>query len=66
MEAIDEVNGYRWAEWSRSPEGCDDQQELDFHSLEKRPLQHVMIDGISSCSRFEPGAASRLDVAGIQ
>jgi len=45
MEAIDEVNGYRWAEWSRSPEGCDDQQELDFHSLEKRPLQHVIIDG---------------------
>ncbi len=34
-KGIDEVNGYRWAEWSRSPEACDDQQELDFHGLEK-------------------------------
>jgi hypothetical protein len=34
-KGIDDVNGYRWAEWSRSPEACDDQQELDFHGLEK-------------------------------
>ena len=33
--AIDDVNGYRWAEWAGSPEACDDQQELDFHGLEK-------------------------------
>mgnify|MGYP000849219243 FL=1 len=32
-------------EWSRSPEACDDQQELDFHGLEKLTLQHVIIDG---------------------
>ena len=35
-KGIDDVNGYRWAEWSQSPEACDDQQELDFHGLEKR------------------------------
>ena len=34
-KGIDDVNGYRWAEWARSPEACDDQQELDFHGLEK-------------------------------
>ena len=28
-KGIDDVNGYRWAEWSRSPEACDDEQELD-------------------------------------
>ena len=44
-KGIDDVNGYRWAEWSRSPEACDDQQELDFHGLEKLTLQHVIIDG---------------------
>ena len=44
-KGIDDVNGYRWAEWSRSPEACDDQQELDFHSLETLTLQHVVIDG---------------------
>ncbi len=44
-KAIDDVNGYRWAEWSRSPEACDDQQELDFHGLEKLTLQHIIIDG---------------------
>jgi len=44
-KGIDDVNGYRWAEWSRSPEACDDQQELDFHGLEKLTLQHVVIDG---------------------
>ena len=35
-KGIDDVNGYRWAEWARSPEACDDQQELDFHGLERR------------------------------
>lgn len=44
-KGIDDVNGYRWAEWSRSPEACDDQQELDFHGGEKLTLQHVIIDG---------------------
>jgi len=44
-KGIDDVNGYRWAEWSRTPEACDDQQELDFHGLEKPTLQHVIIDG---------------------
>ncbi len=44
-KGIDDVNGYRWAEWARSPEACDDQQELDFHGLEKLTLQHVVIDG---------------------
>ena len=34
-KGIDDVNGYRWAEWARSPKACDDQQELDFHGLEK-------------------------------
>ncbi len=32
-KAIDDVNGYCCAEWSRSPEACDDQQQLDFHGL---------------------------------
>jgi hypothetical protein len=44
-KAIDDVNGYRWAEWAGSPEACDDQQEFDFHGLEKLTLQHVIIDG---------------------
>jgi hypothetical protein len=44
-KGIDDVNGYRWAEWSRSPEACDDQQELDFHGMKKLTLQHVIIDG---------------------
>ena len=44
-KGIDDVNGYRWAEWSRSREASDDQQELDFHGLEKLTLQHVIIDG---------------------
>jgi len=42
---MDALSGYRWAEWSRSPEACDEQQELDFHGLEKLTLQHVIIDG---------------------
>jgi len=32
-KSIDDMNGNRWAEWSRSPEACDDQQQLDFHGL---------------------------------
>ena len=33
--AINEVNGYRWAEWSRLPEARDDERALAFHGLEK-------------------------------
>ena len=42
---IDEVNGYRWAEWSSSPDACDTQGEQTFHGLENLLLQHVVIDG---------------------
>ena len=42
---LDTDNGYRWEEWAQTPELCDDQQEVDFHTLEKLTLQHVIIDG---------------------
>jgi capsid protein len=59
-KGIDDVNGYRWAEWSRSPEACDDQQELDFHGLEKLTLQHVVIDGdICSLPNRDGGVESQ-------
>lgn len=44
-ESIDEVNAYRWDEWTKTPDACDDQGEQSFHGLEKLALQHVVIDG---------------------
>jgi hypothetical protein len=52
-KGIDDVNGYRWAEWSRSPEACDDHQELD--------RQRRILGGLSSrADRRQRNAPGRL------
>jgi capsid protein len=42
---IDEVNGYRWEEWTQHADQCDDQQEMDFHQMEHLTLMQAIIDG---------------------
>lgn len=44
-KSIDEVNGYRWAEWAGHADQCDTQGEQTFHGLENLILQHVVVDG---------------------
>jgi hypothetical protein len=43
--SLRQVRRHRGLAKSSVGTACDDQQELDFHGLEKLTLQHVIIDG---------------------